>query len=136
VRIRLRTPTGFLHRGGEPVRDVQPVGAAAVGAVSRECLPGDQVLFAPGLSAMAGPSNLIVERFTPRESFYRATPLPTFDGAVFANVVAVDATGRFEWPPLARIAQIRIVARLNGSSVQRDVTLDYGGDAAIAIVLT
>lgn len=136
VRIRLRTPTGRLHREGDPSRDVQVVSLTAVGAVSRECLPGDPVLFAPGLAALAGPSTVIVENATPQATFYQATPLPTTNAGVFTNTVALDATGRFEWPPLARVAQIRIVATLLAQTVQRDVALDYGGDAAISIVLT
>jgi hypothetical protein len=41
------------------------------------------------------------------------------------------------WPPLARIAQIRVVANLPPHvPVQLDLALDYGGDAALAIVIT
>jgi hypothetical protein len=138
VRVRLRTPAGRLHRAGEPVQVVQAVAVAPVAAVSRESLPGDPVLFAPGLTLLPTISTIIVEHLTPRAVFYRATQVPsTPDGIVFNHQILPDATGRFEWPPLARIAQIRVVASLPPHApVQFDAALDYGGDAPLAIVLT
>jgi len=138
VIVNLRTPTGLIHRAGAPVQAVQAATGPLVGAISREGLPGDQVLFAPGLSALPTVSMIVVEKGTPRAVFYRATQLPsTTNGTVFKHLVPVDATGRFEWPPIARIAQIRVVARLAPHpTVTIDMALDYGGDPTLAIVLT
>jgi len=135
VRVRLRTPVGKQHRIGEPVRAMLTGPLTFVGTVGREALPGDPVLFAPGLPAS---TTIVVEQGTPRATFHRATPLPsTTNGVVFTNLVPLDATGRFEWPPIARVAQIRVVARLAAHPpVQVDMALDYGGDASLAIVLT
>jgi len=138
VRARLRTPTGLIHREGEPVQVVQSVGVAPVGNVARESLPGDAVVFAPNLPSLPTVSTIIVEHLSPRAVFYRATQVPsTPNGVVFNHSVAPDATGRFAWPPLARIAQIRVVANLPPHvPVQLDLALDYGADATLAIVIT
>ena len=138
VRVRLRTPLGLIHRGGDPVHAVQAAGVAPVGNVAREALAGDPVLFAPGLPALPTVSTVIVENGTPRAAYYRATQLPsTPDGIVFNHQVPLDFTGRFVWPSLARVAQVRVVASLPPNvPAQLDVALDYGGDATLAIVLT
>ena len=138
VVVRLRAPSGLLHRAGEPVQAVQATAIALVGTITREGLPGDAVLFAPGLAGLPTVSTIIVEQATPRATFYRATQIPsTPNGVIFNHQVPLDATGRFEWPPLARIAQIRVVASLPPHApVQVDVALDYGGDPTLAIVLT
>jgi len=138
VIIALRTPTGLIHRLGEPIQAVQASPPTLVGTIAREGLPGDSVLFAPGLSALPTTSTIVVEQATPRAVFYRATQVPsTPNGIAFSHQVPPDATGRFVWPPLARIAQIRVVANLPPHTpVQVDMALDYGGDATLAIVLT
>ena len=138
VRVRLRTPLGLMHRSGDPVQAVQPSAVAAIGNLSREGLAGDPVLFAPGLTALPTTSTVIVERGTPRAVFYRATQPPsTTNGVVFSHLVTLDATGRFAWPALGRIAQVRVTTNLPPHApVQVDMALDYGGDTSLAIVLT
>ncbi len=139
-RIRLRTPLAYLHRPGTPVQGAAPAPTAIpnASAIARETLVGDAVLFGAGLPAFPQPSIIGVDVGTPSAAFYRATQFPTVDGGgVFANQIAVDPlTGRFEWPPIARIAQLRIVVVLGARNQQRDVALDYDGDIPIAIVLT
>ena len=138
VRVRLRTPLGLIHRAGDPVQGVQANAVVAIGNLSREGLAGDPVLFAPGLSALPTTAIVIVELLTPRSVFYRATQPPsTLNGVVFNHLVALDATGRFMWPPLGRIAQVRMTASLPPHApVQLDLAIDYGGDTSLAIVLT
>ncbi|HEX6323474.1 MAG TPA: hypothetical protein VFZ36_07100 [Vicinamibacterales bacterium] len=141
ARIALRAPTGAIHRSGEPAQVVQAVGVAAVGAVTREGLAGDRVLFASNVPGLATIATLIVDHLTPRASFYRATQFPfTPDGVAFSHHVLPDTTtGRFAWPPLSRLAQIRVIANFQPAvplPLQLDVALDYGGDASLAIVLT
>ena len=138
VRVRLRMATGLMHRGGDPVHVVQPASVTAIGALTREALPGDRVLFATGVTGLSTISTIIVGHLTPFASFHRATQLPwTPDGVAFSHVVLPDGTGRFTWPPLARVAQVRVVARLAPHTpVQLDVALDYAGETNLAIVLT
>ena len=138
VRVRLRTPTAFIHRTGEPVQPVQMVGLAPVSTIARESLAGDAVIFGAGLPTLPTTTPIVIEQGTPRAVFYRAQQFPfTPNGVAFSHQIAVDADGRFVWPPIARVAQLRLVARLAPFvAVQRDVALDYSGDATIAIVLT
>lgn len=137
VQLRLRTPTGYIHRRAETVQTMQAVAVAPVSNIVREALAGDAVLFAPGLTALPTSSVLIVEQGTPRAVFYRATQLPfTPNGVVFNHQIPLDPTGGFAWPPIARVAQIRVVAALAPfTTVQRDIALDYGGEVTIAIDL-
>jgi hypothetical protein len=133
VRIALRTPTDKLHRAGEPVQAMTQGVVTPVGSVAREGLAGDAVLFCPGLPALAPASTIVVADGTPRATFYRATQLPSTP----IHLVPLDTKGRFTWPPIARIAQVRVVADLPPHPpVQVDMALDYGGDSSLAIVLT
>jgi hypothetical protein len=138
VRVRLRTPTGFIHRAGEPVQRVQESAVVPVGSVSREALPGDAVLFASSLPSLPTTATIVVDRLTPDAVYYRATQVPsTPNGLVFSHLVPIDGAGSFSWPPIARIAQVRVVASLPPYAPQQlDVALDYGGDTSLAIVLT
>lgn len=139
VRVVLRTPTGKLHRAGEPVRAMNMGAVTPVGNTTREGLPGDVVVFASGLPALPTSATIVVDDGNPlRATFYRATQFPsTTNGVAFSHVVAPDVTGRFTWPPIARVAQIRVMANMPPHGpVQVDMALDYGGDASLAIVLT
>jgi hypothetical protein len=138
VRIRLRAPFGKLHRANEPVRSMSPGAVALVGTVAREALTGDAVLFCPALPPPLATTTLVVENGSPRATYYRATQFPTTPGGgTFNHVVPLPATGRFSWPPIARIAQVRVVVDLPAHvPVQVDMALDDGGDASLAIVLT
>jgi hypothetical protein len=138
VRIRLRAPIGKLHRPNDPVQAMNPGVVTAIGNVMREALPGDAVLFCPALPPPLTNATLVVENGTPRATYYRATQFPTTPGGgVFNHLVPLDVNGRFSWPAIARIAQVRIVTSLPPHGpVQVDMALDYGGDASLAIVLT
>jgi hypothetical protein len=133
VRIRLNRPIGFLHRTGEPVQLVQANAVTPVGLTAREAQEGDRVLFAPGLAPLPTVGPLIVGFGTASESYHRATQLPVAP----AHLVSPDATGRFAWPPIARLAQIRIRFRMPPSpDVQLDVALDYASDPSVSVILT
>lgn len=133
VRVRLRTPPGFLHRAGEPIALMLASAIASVGTVAREGQPGDAVLFAPNLAALPTVGALIVGRLSPQESYHIARQFPVAP----AHVVPVDAiTGRLEWPRLGRVAQLRIVVSLPPlPTVQRDLAVDYRGDLSLSVIL-
>jgi len=137
VTIRLLTPTASLHRSGEPVQAMQITSFTPTSFVARESLPGDTVLFAAGLSALPTTSVIVVEALTPRAVFYRATQMPTTpDGITFNHNVLPDVAGRFDWPAVARITQMRVVASLPPFGAFIDVALDYGGSSTLDLVLT
>ncbi len=135
VVVRLRTPTGLLHRAGEPIHRMQAaVSANPVGSVGRESLPGDLVLFATGLNQPLQPEHIVVEPTQPHAVYYRALRFPTTNGA---NPWPLDVEGRFVWPPIARVAEVRVITTLPAHpTVQIDHALDPGGDSSLAIVLT
>ena len=138
VHVRLTRPTAHIHRAGAPVRDV----AAALtpfSTIARQAITGDAVLFAAGLPSLPATTSFIaVDDGAAGAAIYRATQLPfTPDGVAFSHQVPLDAEGRFELPPIARVAQISLVVSHPAHAlVQRDVALDYFGDTIVAIVLT
>jgi hypothetical protein len=136
VRVGLTAPTAFLYRADADVIAVQPAALAPVATVAGDAQEADAVVFAAGIGALPTTSDIAIEVGTPREAFYRATQFPmTPDGIAFSHQATLGTDGGFEWPPLARVAQLRVSAALAGHpSQQIDVALDYGGDNRIAIV--
>jgi hypothetical protein len=134
VRVRLRTPTGNLHRSGEPIARMQASGVVLAGAVAREAQPGDPVLFAPGLAALPTIGLIIVDQGGATESVHRARQLPV----AVPHLVAPDATtGRFMWPPLGRLAQIRVHVDLAPfTPVDVDIALDYAAPPSLSVILS
>ena len=137
VTLRLTAPTAHLHRAPGVVRDIAPAALVAAGAVARETLPGDRVLFAAGIGALPTASMLAVEHGAARAAYYHATQYPSHSGGAFFHQLPFDAEGRFVSPPLARVAQLRVIASHPLHPAQQlDVALDYGGDNVLAIVFS
>lgn len=137
VAIRLTAPIAYIHRAPAVVRDLAPGALAGAGSVAREALPGDRVLFAAGIGALPTTSMIAVEHGTARAAYYKATQYPATDGVTFSHQVAIGADGSFEWPPLARVAQLRVVASDPPLAPQQiDVALDYAGNNALDIVFS
>ncbi len=136
VRVRLTASVAYLHRLGAPVESIAVVAPAAAGNIDRESLPGDAVLFSAGITALATNTVLAVERGTPRAAYYRAQQLPfTPDAILYSHQVALSVDGRFEWPPIARVAQLRVAAAHPLHPTQQiDFALDYGGVNTLTIV--
>lgn len=136
--LPLTAPIAYLHRAGDAVQEVAVAAVPPAVNVSREAQPGDRVLFAPGITGFATTAAIVVEAGTAREAYYRATQYPSFDGAVFDHQILPDSNGRFEWPPLARVARVRIEARRPPHPPQTiDFALDHGGgDNTLAIVFS
>jgi hypothetical protein len=145
ARVRLRTPTARLHRAGTVIADCLlnlPVGA---GSVVREAQPGDAVVFGNALQNLPSAGWLVVARNTPLESVHRyrqiprATPTgnPPPADYIFAHTPTIDAAGGFEWPAIARVAQLAVIAIDGAQRVpQFNFALDYEGDNAMSLVLS
>lgn len=125
ARVRLAHPCAHLHRAGTPVQTVAPGGLVAAGGISREAQAGDPVLFATNLGALGASGRLAVAHGTPRASYHRFTqlpravalPPPAVNQFALTHAVVADADGRFECPPLARVAQIEIAVMHAGLSI-------------------
>jgi hypothetical protein len=125
--VRLRTPLAFPHGASAPLfrRNVTPFGA---GTVDREAQRGDRVLFMT--TALAADGVLRLEPGTQRDELRFVRRVPTF-----AAGVAVASDGTFEFPPLARVAQVRIRAQYDTDPEipVTDIALDYDGDNTVHI---
>jgi hypothetical protein len=135
-RIRLHTPTAVLHRAQVQVRAASAGAFVPAGATTRESQAGDATLFASNLAALATQGWLIVARAT-RPDVHRFRQIPQSpNNATFLHPVAIDADGRFEWPAVARVAQLRIaVVHAGHAPLILDFALDYDGDNPLAVVL-
>ena len=137
VRVRLRTPAANLHRPGAGVRLIGAGGFVSVGAIAREAQAGDAVVFPSNLAALLlTTSTVVIGRGTPHESWHAATEVPTTpNDATFQHAVPIQADGRFDWPPIARIAQVRVRALHPGYvPLEVDYALDYDGDNALSMI--
>lgn len=144
ARIRLRAPTATLQRDGSEVRLVTVQNPVPAGQVVREALPGDAVLFASQLGALASAGWLVVAAGTPQEAIHRFVQLPQATSTgnpppndfSFAHPPAIDADGWFEWPALARVAQLALVAVQGMQRLPEfNFALDYGGDNPLSLIL-
>ncbi|MDT3671274.1 MAG: hypothetical protein ROZ37_13200 [Aromatoleum sp.] len=137
VTVRLTAPTAAIHRAAEPVRNLTVGAATPAGNVGREALPGDRVLFAAGVGGLPTTSLIAVEHLTPHAAYYTATQYPAWDGVNFTHQTALDTTGRTVWPPLARVAQLRLFARRPPHPDQQiDYALEQMADNFVSIVFT
>lgn len=125
--VRLRTPLAFSHGAAAPAFR-RSVTAAAAGSAAREVQRGDRVLFMT--AALAAHSVIRLDAGTPRDELRFARSLPTLAAGV---IVASD--GSFEFPPLARVAKVRVRARYDADPEipVTDVALEYGGDNTVHI---
>jgi hypothetical protein len=136
VRMRLLAPAMSLHRRGAIVQRLTAGGFASLGTIVREAQAGDAVVFTSNLPALApATATIVIARATPRESWHTATQLPTTpNDATFLHSVAIEPDGGFDWPPIARIAQVRVRALHPGYvPLEVDYALDYGGDNVLSM---
>jgi hypothetical protein len=134
--VPLRARLAFPHRVGTAVALVA-VATAPLGTVGREAQAGDLVLFGAGLAGAATESVVRLEGATATSELRYARRPPVF-AAGFSHRVTFDPDGRFELPPLARVAQVRIHAEHNNQAVPPDVDFapDYRGDNQLQILFT
>lgn len=144
ARLRLSHATAHLHRAGARVQRVAAGGFVAAGIIVREGQAGDPVLFANNLGALPASGRLAIAHGTPRASYHRfkqqpravALPPPAVNQFVLTHAVVADADGRFEWPPLARVAQIEIAVMHAGLSITpRRFALAYEGANPLSILV-
>jgi hypothetical protein len=128
--VRLRTPLVFSHGPAAPAFR-RNVAALPAGSLEREAQRGDRVLFMT--AAVAADSVLRLEPGTARDELRFVRALPTF-----AAGVALATDGSFEFPPLARVAQVRLRARYDTAAELPaiDCALEYRGDNTVHVQFT
>lgn len=145
ARVLLDSPLVVLHAAGATVQRVAVGGLVPAGMVSREALPGDAVLFANGLLPLPGNGLLAIEHGTPRAAYVRYRQLPRATSVsvppphifTMAHTVSVDAQGCFEWPALARVAQLEIAVMYGGLSIAPTrFAISYESENPLAILVS
>jgi hypothetical protein len=136
--VQLRAPTAYAHRAGAPVQRMSILATAPVAQLERDGVPGDQTVF---LDTTAGLGNGAIVRISGGAAlpeFHRVRVLPSTPDLVnFVDQPAIAPDGAFELPPLGRIAQLTILARLTGyPDVIVDCVPDYTGGNDLTIVFT
>jgi hypothetical protein len=132
--LRLRTPLAFPHRAQTQVV-LMNVAAVALGTIEREAQRGDCVLFANTLAGVATDAVLRVAHATPHAELRFVRRVPIFAAGAFSHTVVIQADGSFDFPRLARIAQMRLHAEHAGQTSQQiDVALDYVSDNLLEIL--
>jgi hypothetical protein len=135
AQVRLRTPTASMHRAQSAVQAVSFSIGIDAGPVTREAVAGDAVVFAVAVTLLAAGGFVALDHAGPRAAYHRvrriptATRLPVPPPPAPQNVfnvtdfVTVDADGYFEWPAIARVAQIEIAVMYTSPTAG---TLDIG----------
>lgn len=127
VTVRLAAPTSQPYRLDARIVDVSAGAFAAVGTTTREIQRGDAVLFGSNVTALPAGSAIVLDRAGLQPAYHTLDQLPrSLGGGVFSNLAQIDLDGFFDWPPLARLAQLRVLASLGGFMDQTiDLQLDY-----------
>lgn len=137
VAMRLRTPTAYAHRRDALAQAVNPGVLVPAGTITREAQAGDAVLFASNLAALTTTTGTIgIEVGTAQEAWHTAIQPPTTPNDLsFQFTPPIRPDGRFEWPAVARVAQLRVRALLAGyAPIQLDLALEYGADNPLSIL--
>ena len=134
--IQLRTPLAFAHANTAPIDHVAVV-ATGLGTLEREAVAGDRVLFPTTLAAVPTDDAWRVDAGTAAElRFVRC--MPTWDGVAFTHLATPDVDGRFELPPVARLAQLQYFVQHPGFPAQ--LPIDFaplpGSDNALQVLFT
>lgn len=144
ARIRLRAPTAFVHRALAVVQRVAVGGLIPAGLCTREGLVGDAVAFAANFAAIPGAGFLAIDHGGARAAYHRyrrvptatALPAPPPNVYTIVNPATVDADGRIEWPPIARVAQLEIAVMYGGFSIAPiRFALSYESDNPLSILV-
>jgi hypothetical protein len=137
ARLRLRTPLAFDHAGNAPV-ELTTVAPALLGALEREAVAGDRVLFATTLAAVTTDDVLRIGGAAADAELRFVRCLPTHDGVAFSHPVALAPDGSFELPPIARVAQVQFFVDQAGNPPQLPIDFhpEPGRDNALQVLFT
>jgi hypothetical protein len=132
--VRLRTRTAYAHGAGTPVQLMAVGPVTPVGTLERDAVAGDQTVFVSTPPALVSGAMVRISGGAAAPEFHRVTRLPSTPDLVnFFHQPVIDADGSFTLPPLGRLAQLAVLARLPGYP---DVTLDFAPDYTGANDLT
>ncbi len=144
AQVRLRTPTSFLHRAQAPVQGVTTTIAANAGPTTREAVAGDAVVFTTDVTQLASGNFVALDDAGAHAAYHRVRRIPAATRTapppphVFnvTDFVTVDGEGYFEWPAIARVAQLEIAVMYSTLSIAPvRFALDYEGPNALSILV-
>jgi hypothetical protein len=137
IGVRLRTPLAFAHARTAPVARMN-VAAAALGALEREVVAGDRVMFLTSVAGLPTEHVLRIAGGTLQAELRFARCVPTHDGVAFSHEVPLGADGSFELPALARVAQIQLQVEHAGhpAHLPIDFAPAYDSDNTLQVLFT
>ena len=134
ARLNLRTPLAFPHMPSAPVVSTTVI-VASLGALERDAISGDRLLFSDSVSGAASTELIRLGGTGPHAEIRRVTWHPTHDGTNFAHEVTLGADGRFALPPIGRIAQAQLIVEHAGYHRQVIAFAPEPGDARTLQIL-
>ncbi|MDM0109619.1 hypothetical protein QTH97_32190 [Variovorax sp. J22R24] len=120
ARLWLRAPLAFPHEPQAPIVHAV-LGVVALGAIEREAVAGDRVLFASTLAAVTTHDLLRIGGAAADAELRFVTCVPTHNGLAFAHETMLAADGSFALPPIARIAQAQFFIEHAGHPAQQPI---------------
>jgi hypothetical protein len=137
ARVRLATPLAFAHAPAAPIERMAVI-QAPLGALEREAVAGDRVLFLTAMAGLATDDVVRIGGATPTAELRFVRCMPAHDGVAFTHLLPIAADGSFELPPIARVAQIQFFIEHAGHPPQLpfEFVPDHDGDNALRVLFT
>jgi hypothetical protein len=115
ARLVMTHPFAFRHRRGARVRMVTPQAPGVLHPLTRSASAGDVCVFLGSLTGLSTAQEVEVTGGGPAPELHR----------VRRFVAQTDTAGRYQLPPLHRVAQLTVRATAGASTTERSFAPDY-----------